>query len=196
MAKSQILIAFYSTYGTNWNMAKIAAEAVSGTDAEVRLRKFPETAPREAIESQEKWKKQIEKMQSIPELTHDDLEWAQGYLFSAPTRFGVPASQVRAFIDSCGPLWQDGKLANKVVTAMTSAQNVHGGQEQTILSIYTTCMHWGAIIVAPGYTNPVLFKSGGNPYGFSCTPGDLSSEQREAIEHQARRLVEFTAKLS
>jgi multimeric flavodoxin WrbA len=44
-------------------------------------------------------------------------------MFSAPTRFGVSASQLRAFIDSLGPLWAQGKLVNKAVTAMSNAAN-------------------------------------------------------------------------
>ena len=39
---------------------------------------------------------------------------------------------------------------NKVVSGMSSAQNPHGGQEATIKSLYTSMMHWGAIIVSPG----------------------------------------------
>lgn len=36
---------------------------------------------------------------------------------------------------------------------MASAGNAHGGQEQTMTSLNTTMFHWGAIVVAPGYTN-------------------------------------------
>ena len=44
-------------------------------------------------------------------------------------------------------------------TATTSAQNAHGGQESTILSLYTTAMHWGAVIVAPGFTDPAVAEA-------------------------------------
>jgi NAD(P)H dehydrogenase (quinone) len=120
------------------------------------------------------------------------MEWANAYLFSAPTRYGGAASQMRSFIDTLGPLWQEGKLANKTVTAMTSAQNPHGGQETTLQTLYYTFMHWGAIIVPPGYTDPAVFASGGNPYGVSVTAtGEgLSEEIKASIRHQARRLVE------
>lgn len=43
-----------------------------------------------------------------------------------------------------------GKLTNKVVRAMCSDANPHGGHEAAILSLYTTMHHWGAIVVAPG----------------------------------------------
>ena len=52
---------------------------------------------------------------------------------------------------------------------MTSAQNPHGGQEATILSLYTTMYHWGAIVVTPGYTDNSIFAAGGNPYGTSVS---------------------------
>ena len=126
------------------------------------------------------------------------MEWANAYLFSAPTRFGVSASQLRAFIDSLGGLWAKGKLANKAVSAMTSAQNPHGGQETTLIGLYTTMMHWGAIIVAPGYSDPIQFQAGGNPYGVTVTANNepLSDAVKEAIRHQARRLVQFAAKIA
>lgn len=73
---------------------------------------------------------------------------------------------------------------------MSSAANAHGGQEATILSLYTTMYHWGAIIAGPGYTDPVAFSSGGNPYGTSVTvdqEGNMVEGVEEAVKHQAKR---------
>ena len=195
MTAPKIAVIFYTTYGTNHQVALAAAEAAQAAGAEVRLRRIAETAPREVVEGQEAWKKQLEKMSDIPEVSHADMEWADGYFFSSPTRYGVVASQMRAFIDTLGSLWTEGKLANKAATATTSAQNVHGGQETTIIGLYTTLMHWGAIIVAPGYTDPCLYEAGGNPYGFSAQAGAFDEKGKAAVAHQAKRLVEFTAKL-
>lgn len=197
MAKVQLAIIYYSTYGTNFKMAMIAEEAAEAAGAEVRLLKVKETAPEEVVEGQEGWRNTQEMMRPVPEATFEDMEWANAYLFSAPTRYGVQASQMRAFIDTLGPLWQQGKLANKAVTAMTSAMNPHGGQETTLISFYTTMMHWGAIIVAPGYTDPIQFKAGGNPYGVTVTAGDeIADDVKEAIRFQARRLVHFAARIA
>jgi NAD(P)H dehydrogenase (quinone) len=195
MTDVKLAILFYSTYGTNHRMAEIAAEAAREAGAEVRLLRVPETAPKEVVEGQDAWKAQAEKTAHIPEVTHADMEWANAYLVSAPTRYGVVASQLRAFIDTLGGLWFEGKLANKTFSAMTSAQNVHGGQETTLLSLYTTAMHWGAIITAPGYTDPVLFEAGGNPYGVSTKAGEIAETTEAAIRHQAKRQVELTAKI-
>ncbi|MFZ1726394.1 MAG: NAD(P)H:quinone oxidoreductase [Albidovulum sp.] len=196
MSKPKIAIIFYSAYGTNHQVAEAAVKAAEAAGAEVRLRRVAETAPKEVVAGQDAWKAQAAKTADIPEISHDDMEWADGYFISAPTRYGAVASQLRAFIDTLGGLWMKGALANKTFTATTSAQNTHGGQEATILSLYTTAMHWGAIIVAPGYTDQSVSDAGGNPYGFSTNAGAFDDKGRTAVAHQAQRLVEMTAKLT
>ncbi len=193
----KLTIVYYSTYGTNHRMALAAQEAAREAGAEVRLVKARETAPEGVVNGQDAWRAQAELTADVPEATPDDLVWADAYLFSSPTRYGGAASQMRAFIDTLGPVWSEGKLANKVASAMTSAQNPHGGQETTLQTLYYSFMHWGAIIAAPGYTDPVLYATGGNPYGVSVTAtGDpLSDEVKASIRHQTRRMLEIAAKL-
>ena len=192
----KLAILFYSTYGTNHQMAEIAAEAARAAGAEVKLLRIAETVPEAVVNGQDAWKAQVEKVTDIPVAKPEDMEWADAYLFSAPTRFGAAPSQLRAFIDTLGGQWFTGKLANKAVSAMTSAQNAHGGQEATILGLYTTFMHWGAIIANPGYTDPAISATGGNPYGYSHTQGQPFDDKAKAsIGHQARRTVEIAAKL-
>jgi len=193
----KLAILFYSTYGTNQTMAEIAAEAARAAGAEVRLLRIAETAPAEAVNSQDGWKAQVSRASALPVATPADMEWANAYLFSTPTRFGGAASQMRSFIDTLGGQWFSGALANKPVSAMTSAQNPHGGQEATILSLYTTFLHWGSVIVAPGYTDASIGAAGGNPYGYSHTQGaEFDDKAKAAIAHQAKRLVEMAAKLA
>jgi NAD(P)H dehydrogenase (quinone) len=74
---------------------------------------------------------------------------------------------------------------------MSSAQNPHGGQESTLLALYNTMYHWGAIVAAPGYTDAVLFAAGGNPYGTSVAVDreGMKTDVREAVIHQAQRTV-------
>ncbi len=195
MTSPKITIVFYSTYGTNHGVAQAAVEAAEAAGAQVRLRRIPETAPAQVVASQEGWKAQADRAHDIPVVSHDDLTWADGIFVSSPTRFGGMASQTRAWLDTLGPLWQKGALANKTVTATASAQNPNGGTEGAIQQLYVTTMHMGMIIVAPGYTDAVKFEDGGNPYGFSTTPGALSEVGRRSVAHQATRLVEVTARL-
>ncbi|HUH40493.1 MAG TPA: NAD(P)H:quinone oxidoreductase type IV [Castellaniella sp.] len=198
MSNVRLAIVFYSTYGTNHAMATEAQAAAREAGAEVRLLKVRETAPEAVVAAQEKWAAQAKRTADVPEASAADMEWANAYLISAPTRYGTVASQMRAFIDTLGPTWQAGHLANKAASAMTSAMNMHGGQEVTLIGLYATFMHWGSIIVPPGYVDPALFAAGGNPYGTSVTAtGEaLSAQTRAAICVQTKRLVEFAAKIA
>jgi NAD(P)H dehydrogenase (quinone) len=188
----KLAVIFYSMGGTNVQLSKWAAEGAKEAGAEVKVFKVKELAPESAIEGNEAWKATVEKTKDIPEVTRDDLEWADAIIFSVPTRFGNMPSQMKQFLDTTGGLWAQGKLVNKVVSAMSSAQNPHGGQEATILSLYTTMYHWGAIVAAPGYSDPVTFAAGGNPYGTSVTvdqDGNMIEDVEAAVKYQAKRTV-------
>lgn len=193
-------IFYYSSTGVNYKLASWAEEALKNEGVEVRKRKFAETAPKEAIESNDAWKAFVEsdKNQNVQDITLDDLEWADVIVFSVPTRYGNIPSQVANFFDTTGGLWFNGKLVDKVVTATSSAQNSHGGQETTIMSLYTSMCHWGCIIVPPGYAYEESFKAGGNPYGTSTGTdgnGKVDDNIEAAIKKQVQRAVEIGKKI-
>jgi NAD(P)H dehydrogenase (quinone) len=191
-------IIYYSATGSVYAMAQAAAKAAEHAGSEVRLRKVRELAPEEAIASNEGWAAHARQTQDVPEATLDDLDWADLLILGAPTRYGMPAAQLKQFIDTTGPLWGAGKLVNKVATAFTSAATAHGGQETTITSLNNTFYHWGCVIVPPGYADPIQFQTG-NPYGTSHTsnngqvpPGQL---ELDAVSFQTRRAVEIAQAL-
>ena len=193
MDKVKLAIIYYSSTGINYQLARWAEEGAKEAGADVRVLKVQELAPDAAIDSNPAWRKHVDETKYIPTATSDDLEWADAMIFSSPTRYGNVASQMKQFMDMQGGLWAQGKLANKVVSAMSSAGNPHGGQEATIHAIYTTMMHWGAIIVSPGYTDDSVFVAGGNPYGTSVTQGEdgnIVEDVKGAVVHQAKRTVE------
>ncbi|MDN4606294.1 NAD(P)H:quinone oxidoreductase [Sporosarcina highlanderae] len=192
MTSVKVAVIFYSMGGTNYQLAKWAEAGAKEAGAEVKVLKVQELAPQSVIDSNEAWKATVNATKDVPVATSEDLEWADAIIFSVPTRFGNMPSQMKQFLDIQGGLWASGKTVNKVVSAMTSAQNPHGGQEATLLSLYTSMMHWGAIIAAPGYTDPVLFGAGGNPYGTSVTVGQdgkMIEDVQAAVRHQAKRTV-------
>ncbi|MFC5828118.1 NAD(P)H:quinone oxidoreductase [Nonomuraea insulae] len=196
MAPVNAAIIYYSATGTVHALAQAAAEGAEKAGANVRLRKVAETAPREAIDANPGWGRHLESTTGVTEAGLEDLDWADVVLFGTPSRFGNPASQLRAFIDTTGPLWFQGKLSDKVYSAFTASNTAHGGQESTILALGNTFYHWGGVIVPPGYTDPVQFKSG-NPYGTSHVAGDGSPGEvaLEAARYQARRAVDIAAAL-
>ncbi|CAM2946629.1 NAD(P)H:quinone oxidoreductase [Paenibacillus sediminis] len=192
MNNVKLAVIYYSSTGTNYKMAEWAAEGAIQAGADVKILKVPELAPEAAIQSNPAWKAHLEATKDVPTASLEDLEWADAIIFSSPTRFGNLPGQMKQFLDTTGRLWFQGKLANKVVSAMTSASNLHGGHEATILSLYTTMYHWGAIVVSPGYTDQSLFAAGGNPYGTSVTvdrEGNMKEDVRGAVIHQANRTV-------
>ncbi|PLS18315.1 NAD(P)H:quinone oxidoreductase, type IV [Bacillus sp. M6-12] len=192
MSNVNLAVIYYSSTGTNYKLAKWAEEGGQDTGANVKVLKVPELAPQTAIDSNPAWKAHMEETSGVPEVTLDDLEWADAIIFSVPTRFGNMPAQMKQFLDTTGGLWFKGKLVNKVVSAMTSAQNSHGGQEATILSLYTTFYHWGAIVAAPGYSDQAVYSAGGNPYGTSVSvdqDGKMVEDVQAAVKYQAKRTV-------
>lgn len=193
MEKVKLAVIYYSATGINYKLARMAEEGALEAGAEVRVLKVPELIPEEVINNNPGMKANAEATKDVPIATGADLEWADAIIFSVPTRFGNLASQMKNFIDMQGGLWAQGKLMNKVVSAMSSAQNPHGGQEATVKALYTSMMHWGTIIVPPGFTDDSIFKAGGNPYGTSVTQGqdgNMVEDVKDAVKHQAKRTVE------
>ncbi len=192
MSNVKLAVVYYSMGGSNYQLAKWAEEGAKELGAEVRLVKVQELAPQSVIDSNPAWKEFVESTKDVPLVKNDDIEWADAIIFSTPTRFGVMASQMKQFLDTTGGLWAQGKTVNKVVSAMTSAQNPHGGQEATLLSLYTMMYHWGALVVTPGYTDPVVFQAGGNPYGTSVSidqDGKMIEDVEAAVKYQAKRVI-------
>lgn len=192
----RIAVIYYSSTGTNHTMAGAVAEGAREAGAEVRVKLVAETAPREAVESNAKWRGFVEATEDTPRAELSDLEWADGVVFGTPTRYGNVAAQLKAFIDSTGGLWMQGKLADKVYAGFTSAQAVHGGQESTLLALYHTIHHFGGILVAPGYTDPAVSEAGGNPYGPSVTVGPEINPPTAADLAHARVLGRRVARVA
>lgn len=196
MEPVNVAIIYYSSTGTVHALARAAAEGAEKAGALVRLRKVAELAPPEAINARPEWARHLQDTADVAEASLDDLAWADVVLFGTPTRFGNPSSQLRAFIETTAPLWLQGKLAGKVYSAFTASNTAHGGQESTILALANTFYHWGGIIVPPGYTDPIQFKTG-NPYGTSHVAGDGPPDEvvLEAARFQARRAVDAATAL-
>jgi len=193
---ARIAVVHYSSTGNVFRLAQAVADGAVEGGAEVRLRRVAELAPEEAIAQNPDWRRHLDEVEGkVEEAELDDLEWANGFAFGTPSRFGMVAAQLKQFIDQTGGLWQEGVLADKVATAFTSALNTHGGQETTILSLNQVFSHWGCVIVPPGYTDDRVSAAGGNPYGASHTSGEDGAPPSEAdlaaARYQGARLAHF-----
>jgi NAD(P)H dehydrogenase (quinone) len=174
-----ITVIYYSATGHVAELAREIAATAAKAGAEVRLRQVGDCA-------------------DVPAATAEDIIWADAVIMGTPTRFGNISGQLKTFIDTLGPAWHQGLLADKVYSAFTSSGTRHGGAEATLLALITTFQHFGGIVVAPGYTHPSKFVDG-NPYGTShCDVGGTAPVDDIAIAAariQAERVVRVAAAL-
>ena len=197
MNQVKVSIIYYSATGTTYELAKSIAEGAEKAGALVTIKKVRELAPDEAIASNEGWAQHRLETHDVPEATPDDIVGADAVIFGSPTRYGNIAAQLKQFIDTLGPQWSQGLLADKVYSGFTSSSTMHGGQESTLLALYTTVHHFGGVVVAPGYTDPVKFADG-NPYGSSFVSGQGDRPDQTALDaavHQGKRVAEIAAAL-
>lgn len=192
---AKVAIIYYSQTGTTHLLAQAVEQGASEAGAETRLLKVKETAPDEVWSKNPAWKQHREETADVREATNDDLVWADAIIFGSPTRYGLPAAQLKNFLDQTGGLWAKGALTNKVGSSFTSTATSHGGQEATILAMNTAFYHWNMLIVAPGYADPIQFQAG-NPYGASFTSnnGELDPDETAlaSARFQGKRVVEVT----
>ena len=196
---TRVLVLYYSSYGHIEAMASAVADGVREAGAEAVIKRVPETVP-EAVARQFHFKLE----QVAPIATADELPGYDAIIFGTPTRFGSAASQMRSFIDQTGGLWAKGALVGKVGSVFTSTATQHGGHEATILSMHTTLLHHGMVVVGLPYAfhgQMTLSEIvGGSPYGAGTIAGGDGSRQPSAIEldgarFQGRHVSAIAAKL-
>lgn len=200
---TNVLIAYYSTYGHVYQMARAVTKgAQSEPDTEVRLRRIPELEEARRVLSQQPFYVQAQEQQAdIPEVTQDDLRWADGIAWGTATRFGNMTAQMKQFLDTLGGMWMKGELEDKATGIFTSTATIHGGQESTILTSLVPLLHLGMVFVGTPYgQNPQILVTdgiGGSPYGPGTLAGPDGSRQPVESELQtARNLGSRVAKVA
>ena len=198
--KANILVAFYSRDGSVEALAKAVSEGAREAGAEVRLRRVPDLVSPAVMTKVPGWEERSKKMLAeygAPTLA--DVEWADGIVFGTPTRFGNVSAELKAFIDSFGNLWFQGKLNGKAAGAFTSTAGPHGGNEATVISLFIPMAHLGFIIVPTGYTHARIVQGHGTPYGASSMSGQNNApptlEELEVAKHQGARVTQVAAAL-
>ena len=198
--KANILVAFYSRDGSVEALAKAVGEGAREAGAEVRLRRVHDIVSTEVMAKVPGWEERSKRMLAeYGAPTHADAEWADGIIFGTPTRFGNTSAELKAFIDSLGGLWFQGKLNGKASGAFTSTAGPHGGNETTVVSLYIPMAHLGFIIVPTGYTHEKIAQGHGTPYGASSVSGQTrtppTQHDLEVATHQGARVAQVAAAL-
>jgi len=199
MPEIKVLIAFYSRSGVTEALANAIAEGAKSEGATVTLRRARETVSREVMAQAPGWAESADAMNAKYEApSAADAVEADAIVFGTPTRFGNVSSELKAYIDSLGGLWFQGKLNGKAGGAFTSTSTTHGGNETTITSLYTPLVHLGMIIVPLGYADPVLFRAG-TPYGASSVSGQNNApptaDDLEVARFQGKRIAQVAKAL-
>lgn len=196
---AKVLVLYYSSYGHIETMANAVAEGARSAGATVDIKRVPETVPDEIAK-----KSHYKLDQPAPIAKIDDLANYDAIIIGTGTRFGRITSQMAAFLDQAGGLWQRGALNGKVGAAFTSTATQHGGNENTLFSIIANLLHFGLIIVGLPYSFAGQMTldeiSGGSPYGASTIAGGdgsrkPSKNELEGARHQGAIVARTAAKL-
>jgi NAD(P)H dehydrogenase (quinone) len=199
LSTANVLIAFYSRNGSTAALAEAIAEGARSEGADVRLRRAREVVSEQIMGATPGWLDNAKRMNDQYEPpTTADAEWSDAIIFGSPTRFGNVSSELKAFVDSLGGLWFQGKLVGKAGSGFTSTSTLHGGNESTILTIYNFMAHLGFIIVPLGYGDPAMFAAG-TPYGASTVSGQANTpptpQDLEVARYQGRRVTQVAKAL-
>jgi NAD(P)H dehydrogenase (quinone) len=197
---TNVLIAFYSRNGSTEALAKAIADGAESQGAEVRLRRAREFVGPDIMALAPGWAESAERQNALYEApTAADAEWADAIVFGSPTRFGVVSSELKAYVDSLGGLWFQGKLLHKAGAVFGATAGPHGGAETTLLSMFAVLSHLGMIIVPNGYGDPITFQAG-TPYGsHTAVDGQYVTAPAEndlaVARYQGRRVAQVAAAL-
>jgi NAD(P)H dehydrogenase (quinone) len=201
----KVLVVYYSLYGHTHRMAQAVAEgARSCSGVTVEIKRVPETLPQQVIEKMGATKS-LAAQADVPVAEIDDLAEADAVVIGTPTRFGNMCGQMQQFLDAAGRLWQSGALVGKVGSVFTSSNTQHGGQESTILSVHSTLLHLGMVVVGLPYSFEGQTRmdeiTGCSPYGASTIAGADGSRQPSENElagarFQGRHVASLAARLA
>jgi NAD(P)H dehydrogenase (quinone) len=177
---TEILVLYYSRYGSTARLAEQIARGVNSVDGvSARLRSLP------AVSANTEASEAAVPDNGPPYASNSDLAECAGLIMGSPTRFGNMAAPLKYFLDSTGSEWLSGALTGKPAAVFTSTSSMHG-----------------MLIVGVPYAEAALMatSTGGTPYGASHLAREQTltapSEHESIIaQHLGRRVAEIALKL-
>lgn len=141
---TNIAIVIYTMYHHVATLAEEVKKGIEAAGSNATIYQVPETLDDEILN-----KLYAPAKPDYPFATPDVLQAADGIIFGFPTRFGNLPAQMKAFVDSTGGLWQEGKLHHKPAGVFIST-GTGGGRETTVVSVLSTLTHHGMIYIPLG----------------------------------------------
>ena len=116
---AKVLVVYYSRTGNTEKMAKLVGEGVKKEGMGVEVKKVEETKPEELLK-------------------------ADGIIIGSPTYYGSMAAELKELLDKSVKF--HGQLEGKVGAAFSSAANIGGGNETTIMDILKAFLIHGMVV--------------------------------------------------
>ena len=139
MEPINVVIAFYSRYCETEQLALAVGLGVLQARATPRFRRIADLAPASAIETDERWKKNLERMKiEYVAPRPGDPKLADVLVLAAP---GDETCEVQRYVES---LACDGSLAGRIAAPIATRN-----QDECLAPIYTAVARTGMIIVPP-----------------------------------------------
>jgi NAD(P)H dehydrogenase (quinone) len=194
---ADILILYYSRYGSTGKLAEQIARGVNAVDGcQARLRTVP------AVSAATEATRPPVPDSGPPYANANDLKECDGLILGSPTRFGNMAAALKYFLDGTAGEWLSGALAGKPAGVFTSTSSMHGGQESTLLTMAVPLLHHGMLLVGVPFTESALVETstGGTPYGASHlartqTDTHLSDDECRIARALGQRVAEAALRL-
>jgi NAD(P)H dehydrogenase (quinone) len=156
---AKVLVMYVSVSGNTEKMARLVVEGAEQAGAEVTLK-------------------------PVNEVDAGDLVDYGAIVIGSPTYYGAPAAPIRKLFDES--VKYHGQLEGKVGAAFSSAANIGGGNETTILAILHSMLIHGMILRG---------NSKGDHYGPVSINAPDSRVERQCRE-LGRRVAELTDQVS
>lgn len=199
---TRVAVIVHSLAGSTMTLARAVGEGAAEVDgAEVRLRRVTDLVPDAQLAENPRFGQLFtDRVAATPTASSEDLEWADAILLGCGTRFGGMSAAMRAFLEQAAGLWMTGALAGKVAGVFSAASTPHGGMEKTAHDLLTALMHFGVVIVPPGYNDPVMFRAA-SPYGAVAQAGGPSGllpsdDELEAARFLGRHVTTIASRLA
>jgi len=150
----KILILYYSRSGNTEKMAKLIFDEIKSSNQDVELKK-------------------------VEDADISDLKSADGIIVGSPTYYGGMAAQIKMLFDESVKL--HGKLDGKIGAAFSTAANIAGGNETTVLDIINAMLIHGMTIQ-------------GDPSGSHYGPVSIGAPD-DRVRKECKRFAERFLKL-
>ena len=194
---AEILVLYYSRYGSTANLAAQIARGINSVDdASARVRTVP------SVSAETETTGNAVPDEGPPYATQTDLRECDGLVLGSPTRFGNMAAALKYFLDGSAGAWAGGHLEGKPAGVFTSTSSLHGGQETTLVSMTLPLIHHGMVLVGVPYSEPALnsTRSGGTPYGathvaYEKSHTGLTADEAAIAQTLGRRVAGLAVRL-